>query len=96
LPPAVRTEIMNLATSSYKQQLEVAKQAIADAKSLATAAGIDPKFIFKIATPPVPQMQIPAEPPEGGVKTITQSAIDAGFTQDDWDKMLPDEKAPFL
>lgn len=95
LPAAVRAQIMNLATSSYQQQLEVAKQAIADAKSLATAAGIDPKFIFKIATPPAPSMQLPVEPPTGSAETIPQSAKDAGLTQQDWDKMLPDEKAPF-
>lgn len=95
LPPAVRAQIMNLATSSYQQQLEVAQQAIADAKALSTAAGIDPKYIFKISTPPVPNMELPVEPPKGGSDTIPQSAIDAGFTQDDWDKMLPDEKAPF-
>ena len=89
---------MNLSNQSYRQQSEIAKRVIADAETILDGAGIDKKFMYKISIPPAPELVIPQDKPEVGAQpngTITQSALDAGLTQDQWNQMNADEIAAF-
>jgi hypothetical protein len=98
LPEPVRRNIMNLSNQSYRQQSEIAKRVIADAETILDGAGIDKKFMYKISIPPAPELVIPQESPESGAQpngTITQSALDAGLTQAQWDEMTAEEIADF-
>ena len=97
LTPTVRYEIANLAAQSYKPKRDQALQAIEEAKELARAAGIEDRFVTKIVVPDVPVVQSPPEDIEGEQPNgpITQSALDAGLTQDVWNQMTPDEIAMY-
>jgi hypothetical protein len=97
LTPTVRYEIANLAAQSYKPKRDQALQAIEEAKELARAAGIEDRFVTKIVVPDVPVVQSPPDDIEGEQPNgpITQSALDAGLTQDVWNQMTPDEIAMY-
>ena len=64
LPPKVREQIMQAAQSTYIDQLENAKKAIADAKKLADATGIPHEFIseYRLVDPGIIQSILPPDP----------------------------------